>query len=222
MKREVLIAYRDRGLSLEEIASIENRHPSTIGYWFKKHGLAPNGHDLHASRGGIARDTLERMIDRGLSQREMAAELDRSPSTIRYWLGRHGLRTERRHRIRPEDQLPRVERHCPIHGRVLFYRRSDTGYRCTKCNQAAVAERRRQVKRILVREAGGQCIICGYDRCLRNLHFHHRDPAEKSFALSGRGFSRSLAALREEARKCELLCGNCHYEVEEGVTELPR
>jgi transposase len=168
MKREVLIAYRDRGLSLEEIASIENRHPSTIGYWFKKHGLAPNGHDLHASRGGIARDTLERMIDRGLSQREMAAELDRSPSTIRYWLGRHGLRTERRHRIRPEDQLPRVERHCPIHGRVLFYRLSRpveksppfAGRKVTPLELSrAPAERARRAS-----GAGGRGRICG---CLR-------------------------------------------------------
>lgn len=35
------------------------------------------------------------------------------------------------------------------------------------------------------------------------------------FGLSGRGYTRGIAALRAEAEKCELLCSNCHAEVEE-------
>ena len=221
MDRDLLKGYLNRGLSLEEIGRLEDRDPSTIGYWAAKHGLVANGRERHAGRGGLESGTLTSMIAQGCSQREIAAALGVSQSTVRYWLERYGLHTQRRHRIRADEMLPRVERTCAKHGWVTFYRRSDTGYRCTKCNQAAVSERRRKVKRMLVEEAGGACIICGYDRCIRNLHFHHRDPKEKSFALSGRGFSRSLADLRAEAAKCELLCGNCHYEVEEGMTELP-
>jgi predicted transcriptional regulator len=164
---------------------------------------------------------LEALIEAGRSQREIATELEVSQATVRYWLERHALRTKRRHRIPVDRMLPRVEMTCAVHGITTFFKRSDAGYRCTECNRAAVSKRRRRVKRILVEEAGGRCVICGYDRCLRNLHFHHRDPSEKSFALSGRGFSRSLAELRAEARKCELLCGNCHYEVEEGLAKLP-
>ena len=65
-------------------------------------------------------------------------------------------------------------------------------------------------------EAGGRCSICGYDRCLANLHFHHVDPAEKSFAMST-ATGKSLAAYREEARKCILVCANCHGELEAGL-----
>jgi hypothetical protein len=44
---------------------------------------------------------------------------------------------------------------------------------------------------------------------------------EKSFALSRDGVTRSLAAARAEARKCVLLCSNCHAEVEAGAAHLP-
>jgi ferredoxin len=78
----------------------------------------------------------------------------------------------------------------------------------------AVVRRRRQVKAILVAEAGGACDRCGYDGSPAALQFHHRDPATKAFGLSQPGVTRSLQRSREEARKCALLCANCHAEVE--------
>jgi hypothetical protein len=68
-----------------------------------------------------------------------------------------------------------------------------------------------------VSEAGGACRLCGYDRYPGALHFHHLDPGEKRFRLSEQGATRSLSLLREEARKCVLLCANCHAEVEGGM-----
>lgn len=73
---------------------------------------------------------------------------------------------------------------------------------------------------MLVEEAGGRCAVCGYDRCQSNLHFHHVDPATKSSALNmSRG--KSLAAYRAEARKCVLVCANCHGEIESGLIPSP-
>ena len=62
---------------------------------------------------------------------------------------------------------------------------------------------------------------CGYDRSMAGLHFHHLEPADKAFALSGRGMALSLEAARAEAAKCVLLCSNCHAEVEAGLASLP-
>jgi hypothetical protein len=93
--------------------------------------------------------------------------------------------------------------------------------RCKKCRAEAVARRRRKVKEILVEEAGGCCVICGYDRSVCALEFHHRDPSQKAFGLAQRGITRSIAEVRREAEKCVLLCSNCHSEVEHGVTRLP-
>jgi 5-methylcytosine-specific restriction endonuclease McrA len=93
--------------------------------------------------------------------------------------------------------------------------------RCRMCRAEAVARRRRKVKRILVDEAGGRCRICGYDRCIAALEFHHIHPREKSFGLAQRGITRAIEKVREEAAKCVLLCANCHVEVETGAAELP-
>jgi hypothetical protein len=84
-----------------------------------------------------------------------------------------------------------------------------------------VTERRRRVKRMLLDEAGGACVICGYDRCVASLHFHHLDRTEKSFALGMTGVTRSIEAARAEARKCVVLCANCHGEVESGLADVP-
>ena len=77
------------------------------------------------------------------------------------------------------------------------------------------------MKAILVAEAGGACAVCGYDRCLAALQFHHVHPDEKRFALGRAGVARSLEKARAEARKWVLLCANCHAEVEAGVVRLP-
>lgn len=73
-------------------------------------------------------------------------------------------------------------------------------------------------KKKLVEMKGGGCKACGYSKCLRALTFHHRDPATKSFCLTAReiaGFSwKSILA---EAEKCDLLCYNCHMEIEDSI-----
>jgi hypothetical protein len=107
---------------------------------------------------------------------------------------------------------------------VVFHRYSDgkRGHRwkCKRCVGEAVTRRLQKVKRILVQEAGGACAVCGYARCVVNLHFHHVDPAAKAFALSV-ATGKSLAALQEEAKKCVLVCANCHGEIETGLIPSP-
>lgn len=83
-----------------------------------------------------------------------------------------------------------------------------------------MTRRKQRVKAILVEEAGGCCAVCGYDRCIINLVFHHVDPSQKSFALS-MNTTKSLAAYREEMKKCVLLCANCHGEIEAGLIASP-
>jgi hypothetical protein len=84
----------------------------------------------------------------------------------------------------------------------------------------AVTRRHQKLKRLLVDEAGGCCAVCGYARCIINLHFHHVDPASESFSMSmARG--KSAAAYRAEAEKCVLVCANCHGEIEAGLIPSP-
>lgn len=116
--------------------------------------------------------------------------------------------------------LKRIPRRCHKHGVVDFVLEGRGYYRCTRCRMERVARRRRQIKEILVEECGGRCVLCGYDRYYGALHFHHLDPSQKDFAIARRGHTRSLARAREEAKKCVLVCANCHAEVEGGAATL--
>jgi len=74
--------------------------------------------------------------------------------------------------------------------------------------------KRNYYRKKLVEMFGGQCVICGYCKCLQALEFHHVDARTKLFKLSGINLTtKSLRELIEEARKCKLLCSNCHKEI---------
>ena len=62
--------------------------------------------------------------------------------------------------------------------------------------------------------------MCGYDKYVGALDFHHKDPKTKNFALSVQGLSYSWQNLLKEAQKCVLVCKNCHAELEAGVVAL--
>lgn len=85
----------------------------------------------------------------------------------------------------------------------------------------AVAKRRKILKQKAIEYKGSVCQICGYNRCIEALEFHHYRN-EKNFGISHRGFTRSWQKIEEELKLCVLLCANCHREVETGVTQLPR
>jgi len=174
-------------------------------------------------RGGIPLQVLDQLVLEGLSQREIAGRLNVSQTTVRHWLKRYGLVTLRaRQRSRPGDPKPaRVMRVCRHHGETEFILEGRGAYRCRRCRVETVTAARRRLKRLLVREAGGKCVICGYDRCEAALEFHHLDPDQKEFAISHGGLTRALEVLREEVKKCILVCANCHAEIEAGVTEVP-
>jgi transposase len=225
MKRESLEVLLGQGFSIEQIAARFDRHPSTISYWMGKFGLTAVHRERHVARGGIDRDALERLVESGLSIAEIAVAVDRSKATVRHWLRKWELKTVRAQRLLEPDvpgpAVGQISKVCHRHGSTSFVLEGSGYYRCGRCRSESVARHRRQVKRLLVAEAGGRCVICGYDRHLRALEFHHLDPLQKQLGLSASGVTLSLEALRAEARKCVLLCSNCHAEVEDGVASLP-
>ena len=174
----------------------------------------------------MERDQLKALVEEGLTHREIALAADRSISTVRYWIRRHGLEQRRQFRRLEVKEAARTGapliRRCRHHGKTEYALvGSEQRPRCKKCRSEAVARRRRRTKAILVAELGGACAICGYRRSLEALEFHHVDPADKSFGISFGGVTRGIEALRAEAEKCVLLCANCHAEVEAGVASLP-
>jgi transposase-like protein len=221
VERDWLARKLEAGTSYEAIAREVGCSPSKVSYWASKHGLTSAHTARHAVRGGIERVLLMEMISNGLSVRAIADHLECSPTRVRYWITRHELAT-----LAAESRAERLAsakdnvRLCPTHGLSPHGQRT-SGFRCRTCAVEQVTARRRRVKQILVEEAGGRCIVCGYDRCQRALEFHHLDPSEKRFPLAHRGLSQGIAKLRAESAKCVLLCSNCHAEVESGLIDLP-
>lgn len=164
-------------------------------------------------------------MEQGSTLRAIAVELGVSIWVARTELRRAGLQTRRMataqaNRAARDAGLAVSQRVCSAHGRGDHVPDTRGTYRCTRCRAEAVAARRRRVKEQLVKEAGGRCRVCGYDRCLRALGFHHLDPKTKSFGLAYKGMTRSLQRAREEIAKCVLLCSNCHMEVEAGLVAV--
>jgi hypothetical protein len=78
-------------------------------------------------------------------------------------------------------------------------------YRRYERNKAQQRKQASWVKVDILKVMGwpAACSHCGYDRCIAALEFNHLDPAEKD------GPVKTV----EEARKCELVCANCHREI---------
>lgn len=110
---------------------------------------------------------------------------------------------------------------CPKHGETehaLYNGR----WRCRQCMIEYDSEKRHRIKRKLVEYKGGKCEICGYDKCLNALDFHHRNPEEKEFNLNSANYTRPLDVLYKEVDKCILVCSNCHREIHYELNEEKR
>ena len=113
-----------------------------------------------------------------------------------------------------------IIKECKKHGMTEFVRRSDGVYRCKKCASEAVQRRRDKTKELLVEYKGGKCEICGYNKCIGALEFHHINPNEKEFGIGQKGYTRSIEKNKEEVDKCILVCANCHREIHNGLIDL--
>ncbi len=88
----------------------------------------------------------------------------------------------------------------------------------SKMTTAAVQQRAyRKRKNKLVELHGGACLLCGYNKSVNSLHFHHLDSEKKKFTIGGNAMSYKWTKLWAESCKCALLCGNCHIETENGI-----
>lgn len=84
------------------------------------------------------------------------------------------------------------------------------------CNTKHRIHKTRQAKKTkAVQYLGGKCLRCGYDKSVKALQFHHRDPATKltEIAKMIRDWM-PWNLIQQELDKCDLLCANCHAEIE--------
>lgn len=74
-----------------------------------------------------------------------------------------------------------------------------------------------EAKRAAVAYKGGKCVVCGYNKCLAALDFHHLDSSSKEFGIANYKRPTLSEELLRELDKCILLCRNCHSELHASV-----
>ena len=77
-------------------------------------------------------------------------------------------------------------------------------------------ERARKKEYIMYYKKQHPCIQCS-ENDIRCLSFHHRKPEDKRFTVhSGSARRYSLKSIKEEVKKCDILCLNCHAKLHNG------
>ena len=166
----------------------------------------------------FSKEQIEALVNEGKSLRQMQKDLDCAYVTVQRYLKKYGLKTKRTERSR-------LCKHCgaELTGHKQFFcnsRCKSNYYYKNKTNASVLKNSKKQVevgqakRKELVLLSGGKCSICGYDKNIAALTFHHKDITTKKFGLSGRILSNTpMEELKEEADKCILLCHNCHMEL---------
>ncbi|MAG38168.1 hypothetical protein CMI45_02170 [Candidatus Pacearchaeota archaeon] len=73
-------------------------------------------------------------------------------------------------------------------------------------------DRRWRIKLKLVKLMGGKCSLCGYNRCVPALEFHHKTK-EKDASIAELIKNTSEQNVLKEVKRCVLVCANCHREL---------
>ena len=122
---------------------------------------------------------------------------------------------------KPEEEYYERKRQCKscVNLRQAAYnRRPDIKEKRDIIYGKAYSKNRREtLKEEAVAYKGGSCVICGYNKYLGSLDFHHIDPSDKtSKSFSG---GKSFKSIKDELDKCLLVCSNCHREIHGGLHE---
>ena len=100
---------------------------------------------------------------------------------------------------------------CKVCGKEVIHSKKhrNVGNICSSCRQRMYQTNN---KKKAVEDLGGKCQICGYNKCIEALDFHHINPKDKTFNIATK-MGMSFEKLKPELDKCILLCSNCHREL---------
>ena len=153
----------------------------------------------------MKKEILIKLIEEGLSQREMGKKLSLSQTSIRHWLSKFSLKTlDRKDRRRLKPHFCRL---CGDKNPENFY--GDDKEVCGKCHNERTKRLGKEKSKYAREKLGGKCIVCEYDKYQSALDIHHLNPKikDKNFK-SMRGWS--IERIDREIKNCVLLCRNCH------------
>jgi hypothetical protein len=173
----------------------------------------------------MKKEELEIMIDNGKSLNQISKDTGKSLTTIRYWVKKYDIPFNTKNfseqGIKEYGQLrfcPKCKNNCSID--EFYNRRGKKGSSvyCKKCTTDQVVERTKKLKQLMVDYKGGCCQVCGYNKYIGSLDFHHINPEEKDFTIAHIRHYKFDDLIKKELDKCLLVCSNCHREIHGGIT----
>jgi hypothetical protein len=146
---------------------------------------------------------LVQLVAQNKSSYQIAEILGCSPTNVKYWLNKFGLKTS-----------PGSKPHkCGVCGETdsnKFYghkRRT-----CGECHKDYTKRLGHEKRLFAINHLGAECQICGYKQFSCSLDVHHVDSNKKDPNFgSMRGWS--IERIIKELKHCTLLCKNCHAAV---------
>lgn len=161
------------------------------------------------------KEKILNLITQGKTQRQIAEELEKSQTSVRYWLKKFKLKTQTQTNS-VSGGFKRCSK-CKLEKKIIeFYKRTDkknsyTSW-CKNCSNEYYAKRVRDVKIKMINHKGGSCERCGLN--INDTHysvfdFHHKNPEEKDINFDKIKYQK-WEKIEKEIEKCKLLCSNCH------------
>jgi hypothetical protein len=161
----------------------------------------------------MKKNILKQLVLEQKTTREMGEILGSSQTNVRYWLKKYSLSTK-------------IKGYCCKYcGEVKKENMMNKGGGrkartvCKKCHCINSKKRIKTNRQEVIKYKGGKCQICGYNKYIGALEFHHRDPKNKDPNWT---YMRHwhLDKIKKEVDKCDCLCSNCHREIHADPEDL--
>ena len=170
---------------------------------------------------------LENYISQGLSTREISKILNRTHTSVYHWIKKFNLKSllenaKKKERRAITSYSTKMCPKCKLQKNVLtcyYINKNKIFAWCKECADEIAYQKQIERKKQCVAYKGGKCFICGYNKYIGSLDFHHIDPKEKHFNIS-KVNSYCFDVIKIELDKCVCLCKNCHCEVHNGIAKL--
>lgn len=144
-------------------------------------------------------DFLRENYPKKISLEELSKQMNRSVEAINHQATRQGISRPRFPSDKPSNRQPQkvIDRRYYENNKEKVHKRK--------------MARRKKLKKEVIELFGGKCSSCGYNKCIDALDFHHRENKEESMSRLIKNNCREK--ILKEAKKCILLCANCHREL---------
>lgn len=182
-----ILKLRNEGLTYDEIVNKLSCSKSTVSYYCRKNGISIYDNSFKNINNILLK--MQNFYNEGHSIREVAKEFN-----VTIYSSKKYLITRKR-----------------------IFLKNDIDKKQSKVKGVIYWRQRAKLK--LIEYKGGKCQVesCGYNRSVWSLGFHHIDPKNKDFNVSGRTIA--FEKMKKEIDKCVLVCNNCHGEIHEEIKQ---